>query len=407
MPDGGYSCLLVFERTLRSRLSGLLGPFQVVFLTGPRQSGKTTLARTALPNFLYISLEDLQTRQEANEDPRGFLRRQRDAPGLILDEVQRAPELFSYIQGEVDERRGGPYLLTGSQQFLLSEKIGQSLAGRAAILELLPLSIAELQGRRARSPDELLDEAPRAKEAPGRINDLLFSGLFPRIHDAHLDPATWLDGYVRTYVERDVRTVAGVGDLDSFTRFLGLCAGRAGGIVNSSALGSDAGVSHVTAKRWLSILRASYVIDLLQPHHENFSKRLVKSPKLYFLDTGLLCRLLGIRRSDDLARHPLRGAIFESLLVSEFKKLFLHHGQRPPVFFWRDSHGHEVDLLVDLGTRRVPVETKAGITVASDFLDGLDWYVGVSGDPGGILVYGGETGYRRRNHIIRPWFDCS
>ncbi len=397
----------MFDRTLRTRLSGLLGPFGVVFLTGPRQSGKTTLAKTTFPEFLYISLEDLQNRQEAVEDPRGFLRRQRDAPGLILDEVQRAPDLFSAIQGEVDARRGGPYLLTGSQQFLLSEKIGQSLAGRAAILELLPLSIAELQGRPARSPDELLDEAPRAKEPPGPIDDLLFSGLFPRIHDMKLDPATWLEGYVRTYVERDVRTVAGVGDLDTFARFLGLCAGRAGGIVNSSALGSDAGVSHVTVKRWLSILRASYVIDLLQPHHENLTRRLVKSPKLHFLDTGLLCHLLGIRRSDDLARHPLRGAIFESFVVAEFKKLFLHHGQRPPVFFWRDSHGHEVDLLVDLGTRRVPVEVKSGITVASDFLAGLDWYVGVSGDPGGILVYGGEDAYLRRSHLVRPWFDCS
>jgi len=261
--------------------------------------------------------------------------------------------------------------------------------------------------RCARTPDELLDETPRAKEPPARVDDLLFSGLFPRIHDAKLDPTTWLDGYVRTYVERDVRTVAGVGDLDSFARFLGLCAGRAGGIVNSSALGSDAGVSHVTVKRWLSILRASYVIDLLQPHHENFTRRLVKSPKLYFVDTGLLCHLLGIRRSDDLARHPLRGAIFENLVVSEFRKLFLHHGERPPVFFWRDSHGHEIDLLVDLGTRRVPVEAKAGITVASDSLAGLDWYVGVSDDPGGILVYGGTAAYRRKSHLVRPWFDCS
>jgi predicted AAA+ superfamily ATPase len=378
-----------------------------VFLTGPRQSGKTTLARAAFPDFGYISLEDLQNRHEAVEDPRGFLRRQQDAPGLILDEVQRAPDLFSYIQGEVDEQRGGPYLLTGSQQFLLSEKIGQSLAGRAAILELLPLSIAELAGSVAREPDDLLDEAPRAKEPPTNLDHLLFSGLFPRIHDVKLDPATWLDGYVRTYVERDVRTVAGVGDLDSFIRFLGLCAGRAGGLVNSSSLGSDAGVSHVTAKRWLSILRASYVIDLLQPHHENFSKRLVKSPKLYFQDTGLLCHLLGIRRSEDLARHPLRGAIFENLVVSEFRKVFLHHGQRAPLFFWRDSHGHEVDLLVDLGARRVPVEIKSGATIASDFLAGLDWYGNLSGEAGGILVYGGEESYSRRSHLLRPWFDCS
>jgi len=398
----------MYIRTLASKLTALMGPFPVVFLTGPRQSGKTTLARAAFPDFLYLSLEDLQNRQEAKEDPRGFLSRQGRAPGIILDEVQRAPDLFSYIQGIVDDQRGGPYLLTGSQQFLLSEKISQSLAGRAAIVELLPLSLAELRGREARTPDRLLDEIPGTAAPPSaRLDDILFSGTFPRIHDRRLDPASWLDGYVRTYLERDVRTVAGLGDLDSFTRFVGLCAGRAGQLVNSSALGSDAGVSHVTAKRWLSILRASYVIDFLRPHHENFSKRLIKSPKLYFVDTGLLCHLLGIRRGEDLSRHPLRGAIFENFVISEFRKLFLHHGERAPIFFWRDTHGHEVDLIVDLGRRRVPVEIKSGSTVASDFLAGVDRYVGMSGDPDGILVYGGDAAYQRRAHHVRPWFACS
>jgi hypothetical protein len=397
----------MFARTLQGRLSDLLGPFPVVFLTGPRQSGKTTLARAAFPDFLYLSLEDLQNRQEAGEDPKGFLRRQGKAPGVILDEVQRAPDLFSTIQGFVDERRGGPYLLTGSQQFLLSEKISQSLAGRAAILELLPLSLAELWGRKARSPDRLTDDEGVAAPPDARLDDLLFAGTFPRIHDRKLDPSTWLDGYLRTYVERDVRTVSGVGDLDTFTRFLGLCAGRAGQLVNTSALGSDAGVSHATVKRWLSILRASYVLEFLPPHHENFSKRLVKSPKFHFVDTGLLCHLLGIRKADDLARHPLRGSIFENFVVTEFRKLFLHHGERAPLFFWRDAHGHEVDLLVDLGVRRLPVEIKSGHTVAADFLDGLDRYLGMSGDPEGILVYGGAETYRRRTHHVRPWFACS
>ena len=305
-------------------------------------------------------------------------------------------------------RDEGAYLLTGSQQFLLSEKISQSLAGRAAILELLPLSLAELWGRDARTPDRLLDDAPvPAEPPPAQLDDLLFSGTFPRIHDSLLDPAPWHDGYVRTYVERDVRAISGVGDFDTFTRFVGLCAGRAGQLVNSSALGSDAGVSHVTAKRWLSILRASYVIDLLRPHHVNFSKRLVKSPKLYFVDTGLLCHLLGIRHARDLARHPLRGAIFETFVVGELRKVFLHHGERAPIYFWRDSHGHEVDLIVDLGARRIPVEIKAGSTVASDFLAGLDWYAGVSGDTEGMLVYGGHEAYRRRGHHVRPWFSCS
>lgn len=395
-------------RTLAGKLKALMGPFPVVFLTGPRQSGKTTLARATFPDFHYASLEDLQHRRDATDDPRGFLGRQGKAPGMILDEVQRAPDLFSYIQGIVDEGRGGPYLLTGSQQFLLSDKISQSLAGRAAILELLPFSLAELWGREARVPDRLLEETPGGTEPPlGELDALLFAGTFPRIHDRKLDPPSWLDGYVRTYVERDVRTISGVGDLDGFARFVGLCAGRAGQLVNSSALGSDAGVSHVTAKRWLSILRASYVIDFLRPHHENFSKRLVKSPKLYFVDTGLLCHLLGIRGPGELTRHPLRGAIFENFVLSEIRKLYLHHGERPPIYFWRDSHGHEVDLLIDLGTRRVPVEVKSGSTVASDSLEGLDRYVAMSGDREGILVYGGESAYRRRAHHVRPWFACS
>lgn len=403
-----YPGATMLTRTLTSKLVTSTGPFPVVFLTGPRQSGKTTLARAAFPEFLYRSLEDLQNRQEATEDPRGFLDRQRDAPGVILDEVQRAPDLFSYIQGYVDEGRAGPYLLTGSQQFLLSDRISQSLAGRAAILELLPFSLAELWGRQAREPDQLLGELPIPEAVRNEgLNDVLFSGTFPRIHDKGLEPAAWLDGYIRTYIERDVRTVAGVGDLDAFTRFLGLCAGRAGQLVNSSALGSDAGVSHVTVKRWLAILRASYVIELLRPHHKNFSKRLVKTPKLYFVDTGLLCHLLGIRKADDLERHPLRGAVFENLVVTEFRKLFLHHGERPPLFFWRDAHGHEVDILIDLGNRRVPVEVKAGTTVAGDFLAGLDRYVEMSGGQGGILVYGGEEAYRHRSHLVRPWFCCS
>jgi len=398
----------MLARTLTNKLTALLGPFPVVYLTGPRQSGKTTLARAAFPEFLYLSLEDLQNRQEAIEDPKGFLHRQGKAPGVILDEVQRAPDLFSYLQGIVDEGRGGPFLLTGSHHFLLSEKISQSLAGRAAILELLPFSLAELLGRPARTPEQLFDDIPALGGPPSsNLDDLLFTGTFPRIHDQKLDPYSWLDGYVRTYVERDVRTISGVGDLDSFSRFVGLCAGRAGQLLNSSALGSDAGVSHVTAKKWLSILRASYVIDFLRPHHENFSKRLVKSPKLYFADTGLLCHLLGIRRVEDLVRHPLRGQIFENFVVTEFRKLFLHAGERPPIFFWRDSHGHEVDLLIDLGRRRVPVEIKAGSTVASDFLLGLDRYIAMSGDPDGILVYGGRDGYRRKSHLIRPWFQCT
>jgi len=359
----------------------------------------------AFPEFEYVSLEDLQNREEALEDPRGFLRRREGAAGVILDEVQRSPDLFSYLQGVVDEARGGPYILTGSQQFLLNERISQSLAGRTAILELLPFSLAELADRPAQAPEDL-SEAPKSSGTALEVDlhTALFTGTFPRIHDKSLEPIPWLDGYIRTYVERDVRTLTNVGDLDAFTRFLGLCAGRAGALLNLSALGADAGVSHVTAKQWLSILQAGYVIDLLRPHHRNFGKRLVRAPKLYFTDTGLLCRLLRIRSPEDLRLHPLRGAVFENLVVSELRKLFLHRGERPPIWFWRDSRGREVDVLLDLGSKQIPVEAKAGETVPSDAFKGLDYYGKVSGTSRGVLVHGGDASpYEHRGHVVRSW----
>jgi len=397
----------MIPRTLSSHLTKLAGPFPVVFLTGPRQSGKTTLARAAFPQFQYISLEDMQNREEAAEDPRGFLRRL-EGKGVILDEIQRLPDLFSYLQGFVDDARGGPLVLTGSQHFLLSEKISQSLAGRVAILELLPFSLAELCRRQALTPDTLLEADIAALEPPQQpLYETLFKGFFPRIHDRDLEAPVWLNGYVRTYVERDVHQVAGIGDMDAFTRFVGLCAGRAGALLNASSLGADAGVTHVTAKRWLSILRASYILYQLPPHHQNFSKRLIKSPKLYFVDTGLLCHLLGIRKPEDLQIHPLRGAIFENFVINEIQKVFLHNGERPPLYFWRDFRGMEVDLLIDLGTHRIPIEIKSGETVAADFFNSLDRYIQLSHDPGGMLIYAGQDSYMRRTHRIRPWWACS
>ncbi|HSG39408.1 MAG TPA: ATP-binding protein [Thermoanaerobaculia bacterium] len=388
-------------------MRALVASFPAVFLTGPRQSGKTTLARATFPGFHYVSLEDLQNRQEAMEDPRGFLRRLEGKAGVILDEVQRTPDLFSYLQGFLDEARSGPMVLTGSQNFLMSERISQSLAGRVAILELLPLSVAELAGRPALLPEDLADPSTLREERPSRsLEELLFQGLYPRIHDRQLEAAPWLDGYLRTYIERDVRQLSNIGNLEAFSRFLALCAGRSGQILNSSALAVEAGISHPTARSWISVLQASYIVLLLKPHHENFNKRLVKSPKLYFLDSGLLCHVLGLRRPEDLLLHPLRGAIFETFVVSELHKLFLHHGQPSPLYFWRDSAGREVDALLDLGTRRIPVEAKAGQTLAGDVFRGLDYYLGLSGGGTGVLVYGGEESYVRRNYIIRSWWQC-
>jgi hypothetical protein len=379
----------MITRDTETALRSLLDGFPVVTITGPRQSGKTTLARAVFTEKPYLSLEDPDVRQMALDDPRGLLERLPN--GAVLDEVQRAPQLLSYLQTRVDaDGRMGLFLLTGSQQFGLMSGITQSLAGRTAFIELLPFSIPELD---------------RAGVRPTSLDAMLFTGGYPPLYDRGLSPRTWLPAYVTAYVERDVRQLINVQDLETFQRFVRLCAGRSGQILNLSTLATDSGISHNTAKAWISVLEASYVLFLLRPHHANFRKRLIKSPKLYFYDTGLLCWLLGIQESAQLATHPLRGSIFETFIVSELKKSRFNRADYTVFYFWRDSNGNEVDVIIDIGTQLMPIEIKSGQTINREFFAGLERWMGLAGDRviAPTLVYGGTESHVRKGITVSGW----
>jgi len=398
----------MIKRTLSGKLSALARQFPVVSITGPRQSGKTTLSRMVFKNHDYVSLEDPDEREFALADPKGFLRRFNG--GVILDEIQRSPELLSYIQGIVDsDGTPGRFILTGSRQFNLMEKVSQTLAGRTAVVNLLPFSLDELLGVSPSDPWKMDRLSKRRKKPPFSLEKILFQGFYPRIHDKGLDPQDWLSAYYRTYVERDVRDVASIGNLETFQRFVRLCAGRTGQLVNLSSLAADCGISHPTARSWLSILQTSFIVYLLPPHHANFSKRIIKSPKLYFLDSGLLSYLLRIREPEDIPAHAMKGAIFETLVLSELYKAFAHRGEVPPLYFWRDQTGHEVDVVMDTGKKLVPVEIKSGETVSGSFFDGLKYYtaLGPPASPLGVLIHGGDALYQRENFLVRPWYQCT
>lgn len=396
----------MFRRDLTSTLASAARQMPVVTLIGPRQSGKTTLVRATFPSHEYVSLERPDLSSAARADPRGFLDGIRD--GAILDEVHRVPELLSWLMVEVDEDdRPGRFVLTASQNLLLMERVSQTLAGRTAILRLLPLTFGERHGTPPVDPLALDDrrEVPTTPEV-GRW-ETLFAGFYPRIHQQGLDPTRWLGDYVRTYVERDLRQVLRVMDLDAFGAFLRLTAARTAQELNLSELATDAGITQPTAKAWLGALRVGSLITTLPPHHANFRKRLRRRPKLHFLDTGLACWLLGIRDPATLAAHPLRGAIFESYVVGELVKAFENQGRDAPLFHWRDAGGRELDVIVDLGDRLVPVEVKSGATLAEDALDTLRWWRDLPGNPNqaGLVVYGGSEASRRHGFAVRPWFS--
>lgn len=381
------------ERRLTPHLHAVATRYPVVTVTGPRQSGKTTLCRRAFPSLPYINLEALDTRRYAQEDPRGLLAAYPD--GAVIDEVQHVPELLSYVQVIVDEQRQpGRYVLTGSQHLGVRRAVGQSLAGRTAMVELLPLDLGELR---------------RFATAPTDLWTTVLTGSYPAIYDRGHPPTEWLGDYVRTYVERDVQHVLAVTDLIAFGSFLRLCAGRVAGVLNLSSLGADAGVSHNTARAWLSVLEAGYLAYRLPPMHTNVRKRLIKAPKLHFIDSGLVCHLLGIRTAADLRLHPLRGAIFECWVVSEVRKRLAHDARAASLAFYRDRNGLEVDLVVADGRRLTAVECKSGATVGADFLRELQRFAAViEADElaelqQSLLIYGGETAQQRATAQVLPW----
>lgn len=369
----------MIDRIIAAKITSMASKFPVVTLTGARQCGKSTLLRNILQDYKYVSLEDPDIRKAVAEDPRGFLGNFDDK--TIIDESQYVPELFSYIQTKVDEEnRSGMYVLSGSQNFLLMEKISQSLAGRAAVLKLAPLSISELRN---------------AGLLPDTMAKLMLRGGYPRLYDMDIEPQDYYPSYVATYLERDVRLVRNVADFSRFELFLRMCAARIGQLLNIQSLANDCGLSPQTAKDWLSILEASYIVFRLQPYYRNLGKRLVKSSKLFFYDTGLAASLIGINTADQMTLSPSKGALFENLVVSEFLKRKLFAGAEPRLYFWRDSNDNEVDLIEEDGGGLDAYEIKSGSLLRDDYFKGLAKFAGLAGiSPDSCaVVYGGDLNY--------------
>lgn len=373
---------MLITRTAEKELRTLAGQFKAVAVVGPRQSGKTTLVRMAFPDKAYVSLENPDTRRFAIEDPRGFIAGYPD--GAILDEIQRTPDIFSYLQQVLDENKGkGRFIITGSNNFLLQENISQSLAGRVGYLYLLPLSINEL---------------PKHKLS---VNEQIHKGFYPAIYEqeGQTEVGKYYLNYIRTYIERDVRLIRNVTDLYTFERFLRLCAGRTGQLLNMNSLAVETGVDNKTIGAWLSVLEASFVVFRLQPYHKNYNKRIVKMPKLYFYDTGVASALLGIENPDQLALHPFRGGLFENMIIVDFLKSRYNKGKPNNLYFWRDSLGTEIDLLVEKANSILPIEIKSGQTITDDYFKSMSAWLRISGMEKGWVIYAGDEKQVRSNGI--------
>lgn len=378
----------MIKRDLTKKLLEVSKYYPIITITGPRQSGKTTLIRNTFPNLPYVLLETPDVRERAQEDPKSFLMKY--SQGAIFDEVQNVPELFSYLQGIVDENDKVKFILSGSQNFLLLEKISQTLAGRAAILKLLPFAYNELKNTKYKTENSL---------------EYVFKGSYPGLYDKNIPVQLFYSNYLQTYVERDVRTINNIGNLNTFRRFIQLCAGRVGQILNLDSLSIDTGISINTAKNWISILEASYIIYLLQPHHKNFNKRLVKRPKLYFFDTGLACNLLRISSVDQLDLHYLKGNLFENFILNELLKTKLNNGEVSNLYFWRDNHGTEIDCIIETATKLIPIEIKSSSTFRNDLFKNLTYFNKLANNKSSdsYLVYNGNENYILDKGNVISW----
>jgi len=372
----------MINRGIETRLLKLASSFKAVVLTGPRQSGKTTIVKALFPDKDYISLENPQSRFFALEDPKGFLANLPN--GAILDEVQRVPELFSYLQETLDNSTAkGQYILTGSNNLLLQQNISQTLAGRVAHINLLPFTYSELSKHKHKQSDD----------------ELILSGFYPSVFDQQLEPAEWYPSYIRTYIERDVRQIKNITDLIQFERFMRILAGRTAQELNLTAISNVCGVDVKTVQSWISVLEASYIIFLLKPHHKNFNKTIVKRPKLYFYDPGIVCSLLGIKDISQLKYHPLKGSIFETMVVSEEMKKLSFSAYSGSLFYWRDKTGHEVDLILEKADSLFPIEIKSSQTINSDYFKNLIYWSKLAKVNKGAVLYAGNETQNRSNGI--------